>query len=81
MKNLDGIYHPGLNVKQVNRGPFTISELCWIAIRGQFRVPVGMGSHAKFLVSIPPLQPRVKGINMSLSGRLDFVSNACIALS
>ena len=72
MKNLDGIYHPGLNVKQVNRGPFTISELCWIAIRGQFRVPVGMGSHAEFLVSIPPLQPRVKGINMSLSGALRF---------
>ena len=81
MKNLDGICYPGLNVKEVNRGPSTIRELCWITIRGQFRVLVGMESHVEFLVCIPPLQPRVKGINMSLSGRLDFVSNAWIALS
>ena len=44
VKILDGICHPGLNVKQVSRGlyKFTISELYLLAIGGQFGVPVGM---------------------------------------
>ena len=55
VKILDGICHPGLNVKQVSRGPskFTISELYLLAIGGQFGVPVEMSSHNEFLVCIP----------------------------
>lgn len=82
MKNPGGICHPGFNVKQANRGPskFTTSKLYLLAIRGQFELPVGMGSHDKFLVCHArmhsTLVASVKEINMSLKGRFDYVSNA-----
>ena len=82
MRKLGGICHTCLNVKQVNIGPSksTISKLYLLAIRGQFGVPVGIRSHDKFLVC-PALMhstlvASVKGINMSLTGRFDYVSNA-----
>ena len=49
-----------LERQTVNRrlSKFTISELCLITIKGQFRIPVVTESHDEFLVCIPRLQPQ-----------------------